>query len=195
MNRFHHLTMVFVMFGFMSGCGRTTSINTSASATGQFTQPISEIDGLESPSTNTARPFTPSPSISPSQTQPVFDQAIYDGTLVAAQTRVAQFPSVCKEGYSHQNFSPNGLWMEELCYSAEDQDLILTLSNSENQILWKLLYQDYLPPMDFIPDGGMSVVHWSNDGRYAYFNSFLGGDGGECFVDGWDSGAGLFRLD
>ena len=193
---FHHSAIRIVMLGLVTGCNTTIPVHNPVLSTQSLSQSAPAVSGLPNQSTSTAQPsFTPSPDVTSSPTQPVFDQAIYDGTLSAAQTRVAQFPSVCQEGYSHQNFSPDGLWMEELCYSAEDQDLILTLSNSENQVLWKLLYQDYLPPMDFIPDGGMSVVHWSNDGRYAYFNSFLGGDGGECFVSGWDSGAGLFRLD
>jgi WD40 repeat protein len=85
--------------------------------------------------------------------------------------------------------------MEELCYSINDRDLVLTLSNNENQILWKLLYQDYIPAMDSVPDGGMAVVRWSNDERYAYFFSFLNSSGGECFYDGGDRGFGLFRVD
>lgn len=193
MSSFPYLKILLcVLFLFLAGCATAGSTSNSPTVQPQYSQPAPTVDALEDLSTRTAYP---SLSLPPDQTPLAFDPATSDGTLAAAQTRVAQFPSVCQEGYSHQNFSPNGSWMEELCYSAEDQDLILTLSNSKNQILWKLLYQDYLPPMDFIPDGGMSVVHWSNDGRYAYFNSFLGGDGGECFVGGWDSGAGLFRLD
>jgi Tol biopolymer transport system component len=49
--------------------------------------------------------------------------------------------------------------------------------------------------MEVMPDGGMSVVHWTKDGRSAYFYSFLGGDGGECFYSGGDRGSGLFRID
>jgi len=41
----------------------------------------------------------------------------------------------------------------------------------------------------------MGVIRWSNDGRYAYFFSFFGGDGGECFYNGNNRGAGLFRVD
>ncbi len=63
--------------------------------------------------------------------------------------------------------------------------------------MWKLLYRDYLFDPVFVPDGSMSIVHWSNDERYVYFNSFVNASGGECFVKGnsADGGLGLFRLD
>lgn len=115
-------------------------------------------------------------------------------TVSVARTRAAKFPRIC-DSYYPGKYSPNGLWLVELCSSKEDKDLILTLSNSETQVLWKFRYQDHLPQMDFVPDGGMGVIHWSNDGRYAYFSSHLGGDGGECFYKGGDRGAGLFRVD
>ncbi len=109
---------------------------------------------------------------------------------------MSQFPRICKDNYYQSGYSHDGLWLVELCYSENDQDLIMTLSNRKTQVLWKLLYQDYLPKMDFVPDGGMSVVHWSNDGRYTYFTAFLGGDGGECFYGNQlETGTGLFRLD
>lgn len=115
-------------------------------------------------------------------------------TVSAAQTRAANFPRICDSYYPGQ-YSPNGVWLVELCASKDDNDLILTLSNRETQVLWKLLYHDYIPQMDFRPDGGMSVVHWSKDGRSTYFFSFLGGDSGECFYNGGDRGSGLFRID
>lgn len=192
---FHHLAIAFVMFVLVAGCGIKTSVNNPISATHSFTQPMSDVDGLEGPPASTAySSFTPSLSATPSQTQFVFDDAIYHATQSVIQTSVAQFPRICKEDYSRPNFSPNGLWMEELCYSENDQDLMLTLSNRETQVLWKLLYHDYIPDQDFA-DGGMLVVHWSKDGRYAYFTSHLGGSVGECFYDGWDTGFGLFRFD
>lgn len=116
-------------------------------------------------------------------------------TASAMQTEVAQFPRICSDNYSPNRYSPNGLWLEELCYSSDDKDLILTIANKKTQVLWKLLYKNYIPQLDFSPDGGMAVAHWTKDGRYAYFFSFLGGDGHHCFVKGWDTGAGLFRLD
>jgi WD40 repeat protein len=85
--------------------------------------------------------------------------------------------------------------MEELCYSDADQNTILTLSNRDSQVIWKLTYRDYVQSAENFPDGTLAVVHWTLDGQYAYFASFTGGDGGECFVGGLDSGRGLFRFD
>ena len=64
-------------------------------------------------------------------------------------------------------------------------------------MLWKLVCRDYIQQGNALPDGGLAVVYWSNDGRYAYFNSFVSGSGGECFVNGnaLNYGKGLFRLD
>jgi hypothetical protein len=107
----------------------------------------------------------------------------------------SQFPRICDGYYSPSNFSPSGLWMAELCYSENDKDLILTLSNRETEVLWKLLYRDHIPQMDFIPDGGMSVAYWSDDGRYAYFYSYPNTSGGGCFVPNSFGGWGLFRLE
>lgn len=194
MSTFHRLLFVFLLFVVLVGCGTITTNNTTPIAT-QFSEPVSAVESLESSSTFTARPFfAPSPSVIPNQTQIPFDQAIYDATQSVVQTKVAQFPRVCKENYSRPNFSSNDLWMEELCYSESDHDLVLTVSNRQTQVLWKLLYHDYIPDQDFA-DGGMLVVHWSKDGRYVYFTSHLGGSVGECFYDGWDTGSGLFRLD
>lgn len=114
-------------------------------------------------------------------------------TTSAMQTQASYFPRIC-DNYSPSRYSPDGLWLEEMCYSKEDHDLILTISNKETAVLWKMLYHDYLPELDFFPDGYMTVAHWSNDGNYAYFLSDLGGDGNYCFVKGWDRGVGLFRL-
>ena len=125
----------------------------------------------------------------PTSITPHFSQSIM-------QTETAQSPSVCKDIYSYPRYSPDGLWLEKLCYSELDHSLIMTLSNSESQVLWKLLYQDYIPHIDFVPDdGGIAVVHWSNDGRYAYFSSYSNGSGGGCFVPNSHEGWGLFRLD
>ncbi|MFT3892116.1 MAG: hypothetical protein QM730_10825 [Anaerolineales bacterium] len=114
-------------------------------------------------------------------------------TVAAAQTHAANFPRICDEYYPHE-YSPNGLWLVEMCGSQADNDLILAFSNRETRALWKLLYHDYIPNLGYSPDGGLEVIHWSQDGKYAYFYSHGGGDGGECFY-GEDSGFGLFRLD
>lgn len=91
--------------------------------------------------------------------------------------------------------SPNGLWFVELCYSNADQGLIMALSEFETQKVWKLLYREYSAKSDLVLDGGMSVVHWTKDGRYAYFTSFMNASGGGCFMQNRLSGWGLFRLD
>jgi hypothetical protein len=70
----------------------------------------------------------------------------------------------------------------------------LTLSNHETKALWALSYHDYIPNIDFLPDGGMAISHWSIDGQYAYFYSFMNPSGGECFRRGNDSGWGVFRI-
>jgi WD40 repeat protein len=140
----------------------------------------------------------PSATPSPSPTIDLTEAVIYQDMLTAREmeeTLAAQFPHVCETLYAPREFSPNGLWLVELCYSENDQDLILTLSSKATQDLWKLTYKDYVPQMDFEPDGGLWVVHWSHDERYAYFFSDLGGDGGECFYQSRDRGTGLFRLD
>ncbi len=140
---------------------------------------------------------TSSPGLVPIQTQIGSYQPLYDATQSIVQTKIAGFPSVCRERQPYPILSPNGEWLAELCHSENDRDLVMALSNSETQILWKLLYRDYIPTMDQVPDGGMSVVRWSRDERYAYFNSFMNASGGECFDNGSvaDSGWGLFRLD
>jgi len=188
---FYHRVLVFVVLLLATGCGTITPVSNPTSITPQFTQLVSDANDLAS---TVGQTFTPLPSATPNQTQIVQSDNI-SSTVSVAQTSASQFPHICKDSYYQPGYSPDGLWLVQLCYSENDHDLIMTLSSRETQVLWKLLYQKYIPKMDFVPDGGMSVVHWSNDGRYAYFNSFLGGDGGECFVSGWDSGAGLFRLD
>lgn len=187
---FHRLVIAFLLFVFLVGCSTTSSTN-EPPLVPQSSQPAPNASGLISSPSITARPAF---SETPSQTQTVFDEAIYYATQSVVQTKVAQFPRVCKENHSRPNFSPNDFWMVEGCYSESDHDLVLTLSNRQTQVLWKLLYRDYIPHTEFA-DGGILVVHWSKDGRYAYFTSFLGGDGGECFFDRFDTGSGLFRLD
>lgn len=160
-----------------------------------------------SPESTARRPtFTPRPThtpipratlnptlISANQTQAVHNTA----TASVIQTAFAQFPHVCKNGYYYPGWvSPDGLWLQEECYSEEDKDVILTLSNRETKVSWKLVVSDYASRREGEPlSGGITVIHWSDDGKYVYFNSHSGGDGGECFVNGFDSGLGLFRFD
>lgn len=151
-----------------------------------------------------ASPHTPTPTQTPSlnptlnQTQIAFEQ-IFISTQSVFQTEVAKFPRLCPEDVPYfsdrrEKFSPDGFWLSELCLSREYQDLVLTFSNKETGVVWEMLYHDYIPDVESA-DGGMSVIHWSSDSRYAYFYSSLGGDGGECFYEGYDTGAALFRLD
>lgn len=132
----------------------------------------------------------------PNQTQIAVEQ-LAPSTQSVFQTEVAKFPRLCPKDIPYfsdrqKNFSPDGLWLSELCLSPQES-LVLTFSNKKTQVVWKMFYRDYIP--DIAADGGMSVIHWSNDSRYAYFYSWLGGDGGECFYEGYDTGAGVFRLD
>ena len=194
MKTFSRFIIDFVILMILVGCSTANSTsNPTAVATGS-SELIPEFAAIEHSPTYTPRPSSiPLPRATLNLTQTAIFQII-TSTQEAEQTLAAQFPRVCKDTYAPLKRSPNGLWMEELCFSRDDQDLALTLSNRETKVLWKLLYRDYIPQIDFA-DGGMSVVHWSNDGIYAYFFSFLGGDGGECFYRGDDRGSGLFRLD
>jgi hypothetical protein len=138
---------------------------------------------LPSKVTSTPTPlivYPPSTSLSPdllNQTQVAFEQALATARS-AMQTEIAL--GVCEDSYAYPRYSPNGLWLEKLCYSKVDNGLIMTLSNSKTEVLWKLIYRDYIPGYDIVGgDGQISVAHWSNDGRYAYFNSYSNGSGGE----------------
>jgi WD40 repeat protein len=182
---------------FLVSCDTASSTSYPISITPQFSRPIPAVEGLESSSTITALPASAlTPSVTLNITQTALAQDMVSAQF-AEQTLVAQYPSICKNLFAPRQFSPNGLWMVEQCYSENDKSPILTLSNQESYELWKLVYRDYISVTDFMPDGGLSVVHWSNDERYVYFNSFVHASGGECFVRGnvADSGLGLFRLD
>ena len=191
---FSRFLMIFVMFVILMGCSTKNSVTESNSIPTQLSQSIAEGENLEQLPTVTARPSsTPLPSATANQTQTAIFQS-NSSTHFAEQTRIAQYPRICTDRYAPLQYSPDKFWLEELCYSEADQDLILTLSNKATQVLWKLNYRDYV---DFMPDGGMSVVYWSNDGRYAYFNSYLATSGGYCYMSGnvLNHGTGLFRLD
>ena len=194
---FHRLVSISVFIVFLVGCDTASSTSDPTSITPQLSQPVPTAEGLESLSTITAlRTPTSIPSVTPNITQTAFAQDMISAQF-AEQALVAQYPRICKNLSTPRKFSPNGLWMVELCYGEDDNSLILTLSNRERHDLWKLVYRDYISVTDFVPDGGLSVVHWSNDEKYAYFNSYVNASGGECFVRGdvADGGMGLFRLD
>lgn len=133
----------------------------------------------------------------PNQTRIAVEQLV-TSTQSVFQTEVAKFPRLCPNDTPYfsdrkNDFSPDGLWLSELCFSSQE-GVVLTFSNKKTQVVWKMFYHDYIPDIGYA-DGGMSVLHWSNDSRYAYFYSWLGGDGGECFYQGYDTGVGVFRLD
>ncbi|HSM71650.1 MAG TPA: hypothetical protein VK851_08915, partial [Anaerolineales bacterium] len=107
----------------------------------------------------------------------------------------SQFPRICERYNAPPNYSPDSLWMTESCYNEDDKSLILTISNKETRGLWKLLYRDYIPPMEFMPDGGIAVAHWSNDKKYAYFYTYSNSSGGWCFRTYSSGGWGLFELE
>jgi len=146
--------------------------------------------------TNTAPPsFTLSASVTPDRTQ-ISQYETADSTMSLAQTAAARFPRPCQDNPYPGEFSPTGSWLGEFCTSKADQDQVLTVSNAEKQIMCKLFYRDYLFDPVNVPDGSMAVVHWSNDEKYVYFNSFSNASGSECFdlrPDVTDSGWGLFR--
>ena len=188
---FHRLASISIFVVFLVSC------DTASSITPHFSQPESTVEHIKSPSTMTVLPTSPSIlSVTPNITQTAFAQDMVSAQL-AEQTLVAQYPSVCKDLYAPREFSPDDLWIVELCYSEDDKDLILTLSNKETRVLWKLFYRDYLFDPGLVPDGSMSIVHWSSDGTYVYFNSFVHSSGRECFDTGGaaNAGMGLFRLD
>jgi len=158
--------------------------------------------------TLTATPNLP-PKLTPTRTPPLVStkdqtqtaiEQLAMSTQSVFQTKVAQFSRLCPEDVPYfsdhdTSFSPDGLWLGELCLSSEYKDLILTFSNKATQVVWKMFYHDYIPGTAKFADGGMRVVHWSNDSRYAYFYTSLGGSVAECFYEGYDTGEGLFRLD
>jgi len=177
---------IFIMF--LVSCSPVNATEKLISTPSPFSQSV--------PTTTILQTSTPIPSATPDITETEFVQEMIP-TLTAKETLVAQYPQVCDNLYSPREFSPNGLWMVESCYSKSDDSLILTLSNHENQAIWKLVYRDYIQQGDVVPDGGLAVVQWSKDGKYIYFNSFTSGSGGYCFASGnvLNYGKGLFRLD
>ena len=186
---------------FLVGCSSVNATEIPISTSSPFSQPVPTVVNLQSQPKATIMPASTSvPSITPDITQTMLAQERFFAEI-AAQTLAAQFPHTCDVGkvdiYYSRQISPNGLWMMESCYSETDQSPIMAIINKETQVAWKLLYVDFLPNPAILPDGGLSVIHWSNDGRYMYFNSIVYGSGGECFAGAIDkqNGKGLFRLD
>lgn len=185
---------------FLVGCSSVNATTAPNSMTPQFPQPAPRATvSATLPVLASTPSITSSPFPTPNQTQVVIRQ-LGTSTQSIFQTKVAQFPRLCPENVPHvsdhdTSFSPNGLWLGELCLSYEYKDLVLTFSNKKTQVVWKMFYHDYIPATADSADGGMRVMHWSNDSRYVYFYTWLSGSVGECFYNGYDTGSGLFRLD
>ncbi|GEM_PF-4172821 len=118
---------IFILVGFMFGCSTANPTSISTDITSPLLTATAEATRTRPP-TATRRPSsTPSPSPTISLTE----TAIYQDTLtaqVAEETLAAQFLHVCETAYGPREYSPNGLWMAEFCYSEKDQDYILTIS-------------------------------------------------------------------
>ena len=91
--------------------------------------------------------------------------------------------------------SPDGNWVAVSCGYKRDPNLEIVDRNGKR---WTLNYKDYLLKEyivdGHIPIGNLYPKHWSADGRYLYFTSYIGFDGGgTCF---YGFGAhGLYRID
>ena len=201
MNIFCRAINISIVVVFLVGCSSVNTTETPISTSSQFSQPVPTVVELQKPSTVTSLPTSTSiPRITPDITRTMLAQERLS-TEIAVQTLATQFPHTCDvdkvDYYFSRAISPNGLWMMETCYNEIDNSPIMTITNRETQAVWKLLYVDYLPNPEILPDGGLSVIQWSNDGRYMYFNSVVYGSGGECFVGiiNRQNGKGLFRLD
>ena len=192
MSVFHRRFLILVTFTFLAAC----SAPALTSVVPSYSQPSPEVDDSveKTPATTALPTVTRFPTATPNQTQTAIAQSVIS-TQTGEQKLIAQYPRICDSAYATPKFSPNGLWLEELCYSDADQGTILTISNKYTQVIWKLAYKDYIQPVASSPDGVLAVIRWTSNGQYAYFASLTGGDGGECFVGGVDSGRGLFRFD
>lgn len=179
----------------MFGCGTANSPSNSTDITSSLTAPV-EVTRTRLP-TATRRPSS-IPLLT--KTPDLTTTATYQENATAwsaEQTKIAQYPRICKStnSYVPPKYSPDALWLEEFCFSADDKTPILVLSNKETQVLWKLFYRDFIVNMN---DGnGIGVVHWSLDKTTAYFTSFPTLDVRICSI-GTNSqyfGKGLFRID
>ena len=178
-----------LILAILAACGTTRSIGDATPAPTQAYQPMTETQDSEYHPTSTITP-------GPDQTKTAFANAAATGQFTE-QTLIAPYPPICEVNFAPREFSPDGSWMVEFCYSEQDHSPILTISSKETNDLWKLVYSNYIQHTDFLPDGGLGIVHWTLDGGYTYFASYTSGSGGECFVNGDPKTGvkGLFRLD
>jgi hypothetical protein len=195
MRNFPPISIPCIVLIILVGCSSAHSTDNPAVVATGWSELPPEFEGTEHSPTYTARPAS-LPSATPNLTQ----AAIYPDNITAQaaqETLIAQYPHLCRTTYAPREYSPDKLWLVEYCWSEDDQSPILTFSNRDNNVLWKMVFRDYIQPGEFLPDGGLAVVHWPKDDSYVYFNSYVSGSGGECFVGGnvLNYGKGLFRLD
>jgi len=195
MNVFYRAINIFIVFAFLVGCSSVKATENPTAISSPFSQPTPTTDYSKNLSTATVLLISTSgPSTTPVITETATTQNDIP-TQDVEQPLVVQHPSACERTNVSRKYSPNGLWMVEFC--DRDKNPVMAISNLETKVTWKLFYIDYLPDPGILPDGGLSVIQWSNDGRYLYFNSYVSGSGGECFVGvKYDQdGKGLFRFD
>jgi WD40 repeat protein len=149
------------------------------------------------------RSVTPTPELTVDST----NQVMYDATAIPTKTetdeqkydkeatQIAQFPPGCGDNidFPYNEISPDGKWLASGCgYSHPDQTFVV--QNKEGT-KWVLEFKDFLnPDTDVDMIGNLNPVFWSPEGKYLYFSTGLGYDGGgnQCFT--WGDGYGLFRL-
>jgi len=110
-------------------------------------------------------------------------------------TQVASFPVACdgfNQYYSLQ--SPDGNWLAISCENHPDQGLEVVSKEGKR---WDLQFIDFLSE-EFVQDGGLprgglDPLHWTGDGKYLYFRSYLSFSGGGTCFDGHNT-IGLYRL-
>ncbi|MEN6522439.1 MAG: hypothetical protein ABFD14_01820 [Anaerolineaceae bacterium] len=111
--------------------------------------------------------------------------------------KLADFSIECDD-FSERDISmaPDGSWVAIHCGYSYDENKFLEIA-SKNGDHWKLDFMDFLPEksvQDGIPMGSLYPVHWSSDGGYLYFVSYISADGGGmCFYGIGVSG--LFRIE
>jgi WD40 repeat protein len=124
--------------------------------------------------TATARPkIKPSPTYPPSPTVPAPTLTAVAALDVIKTDLINQYPDgICKTSYCFLYFSPNG------------QNILATNANTievfrvDGQRLGIYSYYDLYGFRIDYKDGCVSAIHWSNDGKYLYITTRLGGDGG-----------------
>ena len=139
--------------------------------------------------------FTPAPTVNPTAIAArETANAAYDRSQKEKETQIAQFPPTCADVNIYNNsISPDGKWFAASCGYKSDQVLVV---QTKDDTKWTLDFQNFLnpnTPADIW--GALAPISWSNDGKYLYFSTTLGYDGGgdQCF-SGIGGHYGLFRL-